>query len=63
MRFNVISEVLVPGIGKLTDEHSQEFSDSSTVFERVLNYRHYMYSKFPGCEFRLIEAKRIKEKR
>lgn len=61
MKFNIESEVIVPGVGKMKHRHTQEFADDSNVFGRVLEYRQYMYRTFPGCEFRMIKAKEVKE--
>ena len=56
MKFKILSEVIIPSIGKIKHEHTQEFSDDSNVFGRALEYRDYMRNKFPGCEFKLIKA-------
>lgn len=59
MKFEVLSEVFVEGIGKTKHMHTQEFADDSNVFERVIEYHQYMYKTFPKCDFRLIKAKEI----
>ena len=59
MKFEVLSEVIVEGIGKMKHTHTQEFADDSNVFGRALEYHQYMYRNFPKCEFRLIKAKEI----
>ena len=59
MRFEIKSEVTIDGIGELKHTHEQEFSEDSNVFGRALEYRQYMRSAFPRCEFRLIEAHEI----
>lgn len=56
MKFKMISEVRVNGIGNMRHTHTQEFADDSNVFGRVLEYHQYMYKTFPKCEFRLIKA-------
>lgn len=56
MKFDIISEVFINGIGKMRHEHTQEFSEDSNVFGRVLEYHQYMYKAFPNCEFKLIKA-------
>lgn len=59
MKFKVESEVYVDGIGKMSHTHTQEFTDDSNVFGRVLEYHQYMYKTFPKCESRLIKATEI----
>ena len=56
MKYDIVSEVIVEGIGKMKHEHTQVFDDDSNVFGRVLEYHHYMYKTFPKCEFKLISA-------
>lgn len=60
MKYEVLSEVIIPSIGTLKHEHTQSFDDDSNVFGRVLEYHKYMYRTFPNCKFRLIKAKPIK---
>ena len=57
--YKVISKVVVPSIGVITDEHTQEFRDDLNVFGRVLEYHKYMYSTFPSCKFELLKATQI----
>ena len=59
MKLQIKSEVIVPGLGKLTDSHEQTFPDDGNVFGRVADYRQYMGQTFPGCAFRLIEVKEV----
>ena len=59
VKFKVFSEVIIPSIGKIKHEHTQEFSDDSNVFGRAYEYRQYMRKTFPNCDFKLIEAKEI----
>lgn len=59
MKFEVLSEVIVEGIGKMKHQHTQTFADDSNVFGRVLEYHQYMYKTFPQCDFRLIKAKEV----
>ena len=59
MKFEIASEVIVNGIGKMRHEHVQDFSEDSNVFGRAFEYREYMRKTFPGCEFKLIKAKQI----
>lgn len=59
MKFEIKSEVIVSGIGKMKHTHIQEFADDSNVFGRVLEYHRYMYKTFPQCDFCLIKAKEI----
>lgn len=59
MKFEITSEVIIPGIGKANHTHTQEFEDNSNVFGRVSEYRKYMHTTFPECEFRLIKAKEL----
>ena len=61
MTFKVKTEVKIPGIGWAKHEHTQTFQDGSNVFERVADFRQYIKGRFPGCEYKLIEAKEIKE--
>lgn len=56
MKYDIVSEVIVEGIGKMKHEHTQAFEDNSNVFGRVLEYRRYMYKTFPHCDFRIIKA-------
>lgn len=56
MKFEMVSEVFISGIGKVRHEHTQEFADDSNVFGRILEYHQYMYKTFPNCEFNLIKA-------
>lgn len=56
MKFEIESEVVVEGIGKMKHTHTQEFEDDSNVFSRVLDYHKYMYRTFPKCEFKMIKA-------
>ena len=58
MVFNITSEVIVKGIGKMHHRHTQEFADDSNVFGRVLEYHQYMHKTFPKCEFKLIKVER-----
>lgn len=60
MRLKILSEVYIDTIGKIKHEHIQEFEDDSNVFGRVYDYHQYMYRTFPGCNFKLIEAKEVK---
>lgn len=59
MKFKIISEVIINGVGRCKHEHVQEFSEDSNVFGRVLEYRQYMRNTFPRCEFKLIKAERV----
>jgi len=59
MKFKVESVVFVKGIGRMKHSHTQEFTDDSNVFGRVLEYRQYMRKTFPNCEFRLIKATEV----
>lgn len=59
MIFKITSQVVVAGIGIITDEHKQEFADDSNVFGRILEYHKYMYQTFPNCKFRLISAQEV----
>lgn len=59
MVFNITSEVMVKGIGKIYHQHTQEFADDSNVFGRVLEYHQYMYKTFPKCKFKLVKIERI----
>jgi hypothetical protein len=61
MKFEITSEVIIDGIGKVKHDHEQDFAENSNVFGRVLEYRTYMRNTFPNCEFRLICAKQKKE--
>ena len=56
MTYDIISEVIVEGIGKMKHQHTQTFADDNNVFGRVLEYHKYMYQTFPRCEFKLISA-------
>lgn len=58
MKFQIVSEVIVKGIGKIKHEHTQEFADDSNVFGRSLEYRQYMHKTFPECDFELVSAKK-----
>lgn len=59
MKFEITSEVIIPGIGKANHTHIQEFEDDSNVFSRVSEYHKYMHTTFPECEFRLVEARKL----
>ena len=59
MKFEMVSEVTIKGIGKVKHTHTQEFDDNSNVFGRVAEYHEYMYKTFPQSEFRLIKAREI----
>lgn len=59
MKFMIVSEVNIPGIGWSKYQHEQEFDDDSNVFGRVLEYHQYMEKLFPGCEFKTMKAWRI----
>lgn len=59
MVFNITSEVMVKGIGKMYCQHTQEFADDSNVFGMVLEYHQYMYKTFPKCKFKLVKIERI----
>ena len=63
MKFQTRSKVHVPGVGTITHSQTFTFLDDSNVFGRVLDYRTGMRKLFPGCEFDLIEAKQITEKK
>jgi hypothetical protein len=62
MIFRFRSEVIIPAIGKVIHEHSLEFPEDSNVFGRVVAYREYMSDTFPGCKYKIIDAKEIKRK-
>ena len=57
MTVETVSEINVPGIGKVKHTQEMTFPDYSNVFGRVYDYRHEMNRLFPGCEYRLIKAK------
>ena len=59
MKYHIISEVMIEGIGKVKDEHTQEIT-SDNVFGRVLEYHEYMHKFFPNCEFKLIKAEAVR---
>lgn len=63
MKFRIRSEIHVPGIGWMGHTHEQEFDDDSNVFGRVYEYRQYIYKTFPGCDYKLISAKQVKNPR
>lgn len=59
-RLKVTSEVNLCGI-ICKHENVMEFEDDENVFGRVLKYHKYMRETFPGREWRLVKADRIKE--
>jgi hypothetical protein len=63
MKFETRSKVRIPGVGEITHSQTFTFPDESNAFGRVLDYRNAMRKLFPGCEFDLIEAKQMTEKR
>ena len=56
MKFDTVSVVTVPGVGKVTHRQEMTFADDSNVFGRVLEYRQKMAKLFPGCDYELINA-------
>lgn len=60
MKFQIRSEVRVPGLGVVKHSHEQDFPADSNVFGRVLEYHEYMRRTFPGCEFKLVDTKEVK---
>lgn len=61
MKFIIRTEVTVPTVGKFNHEHMQEFADDSNEFGRVLEYREYIHRMFPERNYKLIEAKEVKQ--
>ena len=59
MKFEIESSVSVTGLGNLMHYHTQEFSEDSNVFGRVLEYHEYMKKTFPNCDFKMISAKEV----
>ena len=60
MTFETVSNVTIPGVGKITHRQDIVFDDDTNVFGRVLEYRQKMRELFPGCDFELISAKQKK---
>ena len=60
MKFEIESRVYVEGIGTITHTHTQEFSEDSNVFGRVLEYHKYMEKHFGNRQFELVKAKEIR---
>lgn len=59
MIFEITVKVNFRGVLKAKETYTQEFADSSNVFERVYEFRQRMRAIYPNATYEVIKAKRI----
>lgn len=60
-KWTFTAEVIIPKIGKVKHSHYLTFNDNENVFGRVWGFREHMKKTFPNREYKLLEARRVKQ--